>query len=332
MKKLELCCPAGNLPSLKAAIDNGADVAYLGFQNATNARNFEGLNFSLKEIAEGVAYAHARGKKVFVAINTFPQFDDAKVWFQAVDDAYNLKVDAVILANMGVLRYARDKYPDMNLHLSVQASCSNIESINFYKENFGIKRVVLPRVMTVDEMKTLRSKTDVELEVFALGGLCINVEGRCYLSSYVTGVSCNTGGVCSPSRFVRFENKGDKLRITLNDVLLNELSSNESSPYPTCCKGRYYVDGKPFYAFEEPESLNVMELIPKLADAGIDALKVEGRQRTKSYVALVTKTLRTAVDNYYQNPSDFVMKPEWIKESNASFEGSAPTLGCYLEK
>ncbi len=332
MKKLELCCPAGNLPSLKAAIDNGADVAYLGFQNATNARNFEGLNFSLKDIEEGVAYAHAKGKKVFIAINTFPQFDDAKVWFQAVDDACKLKADAVILANMGVLRYARDRYPDMNLHLSVQASCSNIESINFYKENFGIKRVVLPRVMTVAEMKALRSKTDVELEVFALGGLCINTEGRCYLSSYVTGVSCNTGGVCSPSRFVRFDNVGDKLRISLNNILLNELGADEFSPYPTCCKGRYYVDGKPFYAFEEPESLNVMELIPKLADAGIDALKVEGRQRTKSYVALVTKTLREAVDNYYQSPSNFVMKPEWIKQSNSSFEGSAPTLGCYLEK
>jgi putative protease len=332
MKKLEICCPAGNLPSLKAAIDNGADVVYLGFQNATNARNFEGLNFSLREIEEGVAYAHLKGKKVFVAINTFPQFDDAKVWFQAVDDAYRLKVDAVILANMGVLRYARDKYPDMNLHLSVQASCSNLESINFYKEHFGVKRVVLPRVMTVDEMKILRSQTDVELEVFALGGLCINVEGRCYLSSYVTGVSCNTGGVCSPSRYVRFDNKEDKLRISLNDILLNELGPGESSPYPTCCKGRYYVDGKPFYAFEDPESLNVMELIPKLADAGIDALKIEGRQRTKSYVALVTKTMREAVDSYYKNPSGFVMKPEWIKQSNSSFEGSAPTMGCYLQK
>lgn len=332
MKKLELCCPAGNLPSLKAAIDNGADVAYLGFQNATNARNFEGLNFSLKDIEEGVSYAHARGKKVFIAINTFPQFDDAKVWFQAVDDAYRLKVDAVILANMGVLRYARDRYPDMNLHLSVQASCSNIEAINFYKENFGVKRVVLPRVMTVDEMKALRSQTDMELEVFALGGLCINVEGRCYLSSYVTGVSCNTGGVCSPSRFVRFDNKDDKLRISLNNILLNELSEGESSPYPTCCKGRYYVDGKPFYAFEEPESLNVMELIPKLADAGIEALKIEGRQRTKSYVALVTKTMREAVDNYYRNPSGFVLKQDWVRQANSSFEGSTPTLGCYLEK
>lgn len=332
MKKLELCCPAGNLPSLKAAIDNGADVAYLGFQNATNARNFEGLNFSLRDIEEGISYAHSRGKKVFIAINTFPQLDDARVWFQAVDDAYSLKADAVILANIGVLKYARDRYPDINLHLSVQASCSNIEAINFYKESFGVKRVVLPRVMTVAEMKRLRSMTDVELEVFALGGLCINVEGRCYLSSYVTGVSCNTGGVCSPSRYVKFDNVNDKLRISLNDILLNELSSDESSPYPTCCKGRYYVNGKPFYAFEEPESLNVMELIPGLAEAGIDALKVEGRQRTKTYVALVTKTLREAVDNYYQNPGRFVMKDEWIRKANSSFEGSVPTLGCYLEK
>ena len=332
-RKLELVCPAGNLPSLKAAIDNGADVVYTGFNDATNARNFEGLNFTLDELREGIDYAHAKGKKAYLAVNTFPQMDTYHQWYKSVDNAVKLNSDAIILANLGILKYARDKYPDINIHLSVQASSSNYESINFYKKRFGIKRLVLPRVLTVDEIKDLRGNTDVELEVFALGGLCINIEGRCYLSSFVTGASTNTEGACSPSRFVRFINEGGKLRITLNDIVLNELGPGETSPYPTCCKGRYINDhGEYIYAFEEPESLNVLELIPRLAAAGVDALKIEGRQRTKAYVASMTRVLREAVDSYYANPANFKVKQEWLEKTNSTFEGSKPTLGCYLEK
>ena len=254
-------------------------------------------------------------------------------WYKSIDNAVKLNADAIILANLGILKYARDKYPDTNIHLSVQASSSNYESINFYKKHFGIKRVVLPRVLTVDEMKDLRSKTDVELEVFAIGGLCINIEGRCYLSSFVTGASTNTEGACSPSRFVRFINEDDKLKITLNNVVLNELGTGETSPYPTCCKGRYINEnGEYVYAFEEPESLNVLELIPKIIDAGMNALKIEGRQRTKAYVAGMTKVLREAVDSYYANPKSYKVREDWLIKTNSTFEGSKPTLGCYGEK
>lgn len=333
MKKIELICPAGNLPSLKAAIDSGADVVYAGFNDATNARNFEGLNFTQDELAEGILYAHKRGKEVYLAINTFPQNDTYQKWYKSVDKAVSIGADAIILANLGILKYARDKYPALNIHLSVQAGASNYESINFYKRHFGIKRVVLPRVLTVDEMKELRSKTDVELEVFALGGLCINIEGRCYLSSFVTGASTNTEGACSPSRFVRFINEKDELKITLNDVVLNALARGETSPYPTCCKGRYLTeDGKYFYSFEEPESLNVIEIIPQLIETGIDALKIEGRQRTKAYVGTVTSILRKAVDSYYENPSAYKTDLDLLDKVNLTFEGTKPTLGCYLEK
>lgn len=333
VKKIELICPAGNLPALKAAFDNGADIVYAGFSNATNARNFEGLNFTPEELKEGIAYAHKKGKKVFLAINTFPQMDSYPQWYESVDNAIKLDVDAIILANLGVLKYARDKYPDATINLSVQASASNYESINFYKKQFNIKRVILPRVLTVDEMKELKKKTDVELEVFAMGGLCINIEGRCYLSSFVTGASTNTEGACSPSRFVRFINNEGHLRINLNDTVLNKLSPGETSPYPTCCKGRYVTEeGEYIYAFEEPESLNILEILPKVIDAGMDALKVEGRQRTKAYVATVTRVLREAIDSYYENPKGFKLRNEWIQKTNATFEGSKPTLGCYLEK
>ncbi|MBI5344241.1 MAG: U32 family peptidase, partial [Deltaproteobacteria bacterium] len=199
---------------------------------------------------------------------------------------------------------------------------------------FGIKRVVLPRVLTVSEIKELKSHTDVEIEVFALGGLCINIEGRCYLSSYVTGASTNTEGACSPSRFVRFISRPDKgMDITLNNVLLNRLSAAESSPYPTCCKGRYLMpDGTVSYAIEEPESLNVLHIIPQLIEAGVSAFKIEGRQRTKSYVGSMTGVLREAVDSYYRAPASYVVKPGWSAKTVATFEGAKETLGCYLVK
>ena len=147
MKKPEVVSPAGNLPCLKAAVDAGADAVYVGFNDSTNARNFEGLNFTQKELESGIGYAKGKGRKVFVAINTFPQFDHCASWHSAVDRAVGLNADAVIIANLGILKYARDKYPDLNIHLSTQASSSNHESINFYRKHFGIKRVVLPRVL-----------------------------------------------------------------------------------------------------------------------------------------------------------------------------------------
>ena len=334
MEGIEIVAPAGNLVSLKAAIESGADVVYAGFNDSTNARNFEGLNFTQADFEEGVEYVRRKGKKIYIAINTFAQTDNSPTWRSAVDRAHLLGVDAVILANMGLLDYTASAYPDMNIHLSVQASASNFEAINFYKREFGIKRVVLPRVLTIEEIKRLKAQTDVELEVFALGGLCINIEGRCYLSSFVTGASTNTEGVCSPSRFVRFTNDDEgRLAISLNGVTLNRLAPDESAPYPTCCKARYRLpDGTIAYAFEDPESLNVLEILPELIESGISALKIEGRQRTKSYVASMTGLLRDALDTYGNDPTSYRVKKEWKEKTLSSFEGTSQTIGCYLEK
>ncbi|MDH4101684.1 MAG: U32 family peptidase [Nitrospirota bacterium] len=334
MKKAEVIAPAGNLASLKAAIDAGADAVYLGFNDSTNARNFEGLNFTLLDIEEGIKYAHRKGKKAFIALNTFPQTDTYVKWNNAVDDAFALNADAIIIANIGVLKYAAQRHPEANLHLSTQASSSNHLSINFYKKHFGVKRVVLPRVLTIDEIRDLKRATDVEIEVFALGGLCINIEGRCYLSSFITGSSTNTDGACSPSRFVRFTSGDDgSLSIELNNVLLNKLARGENSAYPTCCKGRYLnSDGKAVYAFEDPESLNILEVLPDLIEAGVTAFKIEGRQRTKAYVSAMTGVLRNAIDAYYKNPAAYVVTPEWKAKTVATFEGMQQTLGSYLAK
>jgi putative protease len=334
MKKVEVLAPAGNLASLKAAIDNGADVVYLGFNDSTNARNFEGLNFTDKTLREGVRYVRDHSKKFYIAINTFAQGANTDDWRRAVDRAVDLDADALILAEMGILDYASKAHPHTPLHLSVQASASNYESINFYKEHFGIRRVVLPRVLTTGEIRDINDNTDVETEVFCMGGLCINIEGRCYLSSYVTGASTNTEGACSPSRFVRFEGTQEGgMRITLNDMLLNELSATENSPYPTCCKGRYIMpDGTKHYAMEEPESLNAIGMLPELIEAGISALKIEGRQRTKSYTADMTKVVREAVDSYYADPASYKVKQEWSDKILKSFEGTSETVGCYEAK
>jgi putative protease len=202
---MELVCPAGSLPALKAAVDEGADCVYLGFRDATNARNFAGLNFDEASINTGIAYAHTRGRKVLVALNTYPQAANVKTWHSAIDRAAASGVDAVILADPGLMGYAQKKHPNLRLHLSVQGSATNYEAINFYYEHFGIARAVLPRVLSMVQVEQLLEKTPVEIEVFGFGSLCVMVEGRCALSSYVTGEAPNTHGVCSPPKAVRWQ-------------------------------------------------------------------------------------------------------------------------------
>ncbi|MDP3526320.1 MAG: peptidase U32 family protein, partial [Hoeflea sp.] len=176
---MELVCPAGTPAALRAAVDAGANTIYCGFADETNARNFPGLNFSREELAEGVAYAHRRHAKVLVAINTFPRAGSEQLWHRAVADAKTAGADAVILADLGLLAHAADRHPDLRRHLSVQAAAANPDAINFYASNFGVRRVVLPRVLTVAEITAINREIDVETEVFVFGGLCVMAEGRC---------------------------------------------------------------------------------------------------------------------------------------------------------
>ena len=147
----ELVCPAGSLPALKRSVDAGADAVYLGLRDATNARNFAGLNFDEKAIREGIAYAHGKNRKVLMALNTFPQADMTP-WRSAIDRAAGWGVDAIIMADPGLMRYAARTHPALRLHLSVQSSATNYEAINFYREQFGIQRVVLPRVLSIEQV------------------------------------------------------------------------------------------------------------------------------------------------------------------------------------
>ena len=191
---MQLVCPAGNLPSLKAAVDNGADAVYIGFRDATNARHFAGLNFNRKQIETGIRYARDRGVKVFVAINTFPYPTGLEKWHAAVDLAVDLGADALILADMGVMDYACEKHPETRLHLSVQGSATSHSAIQFYVEHFNIRRAVIPRVLSLKQVENLIAQSTIPIEVFGFGSLCVMVEGRCYLSSYVTGLGPNNFG------------------------------------------------------------------------------------------------------------------------------------------
>ncbi|MCP3850860.1 MAG: U32 family peptidase [Gammaproteobacteria bacterium] len=326
---MELVCPAGNFPALKEAVNNGADAVYIGFKDDTNARHFAGLNFNEKNLPKAIEYAHQRGTKVFVAINTYPQPDGWARWEKAVDTAADLGVDALIIADIGILDYATNKYPHMSRHLSVQGSATSYESLRYYQQNFGIKRAVLPRVLSVSQVAHLATQSPVELEVFGFGSLCIMAEGRCHLSSYVTGESPNTCGACSPAKSVRWEKTSNGLESRLNDVLIDRYDDNENAGYPTLCKGRFTVGDNTFHVLEEPTSLNTIEILPELDKIGIKAIKIEGRQRSPAYTQQVTQVWRQALDSYASDPENYTPQATWSAALNKVSEGSQTTLGAY---
>ncbi|MGQ9365304.1 ubiquinone anaerobic biosynthesis protein UbiU [Azospirillum sp. ST 5-10] len=323
MSGFELICPAGTPAALRAAVDAGADAVYCGFRDDTNARNFPGLNFSRDELAAGIAYAHGRGCRVFVAINTYPAAGNPGPWHRAVDDAARLGADAAILADLGLLHYAAATHPALRLHLSVQASAANPESVRLFVEEFGVQRVVLPRVLTVADIRGLTAATGVEVEVFVFGGLCPMAEGRCSLSSYATGLSPNKQGVCSPASHVRYEPRGDALVSRLGGFTVNVFAADEPAGYPTLCKGRFAAHGRASYLFEEPTSLNALHLLPDLKAAGVSALKIEGRQRGKAYIAAVVSAYRQAIDAFARDGR----VPDL--DLDAMIEGARDTAGAY---
>ncbi|AKU10301.1 putative protease [Azoarcus sp. CIB] len=327
--KIELVCPAGSLPALKTAVDHGADCVYLGFKDATNARNFTGLNFDAKAMTEGVRYAHDRKRKVLVALNTYPQAGNWSGWTAAVDRAADLGIDAIIVADPGLMAYAQKKHPQLRLHLSVQGSATTYEAINFYAERFGIQRAVLPRVLSLPQVQHVIANTQVEIEVFGFGGLCVMVEGRCALSAYATGESPNCNGACSPGKHVRWEQTPKGMETRLNGILIDRFDDGERAGYPTLCKGRFDVNGETYYAIEEPTSLNTLELLPDLARAGVRAIKIEGRQRSPAYVAQVTRVWREAIDRVMRDADSFAVQPAWIAELDKVSEGRSHTLGAY---
>ncbi len=323
VSKLELVCPAGTPASFDAALEAGADTIYTGYRDATNARNFPGLNFSRAELTEAVKKAHDKNVKVLLALNTWAKAGKSDLWKQGITDAAEIGVDAVILADIGLLAWAKKNVPELRRHLSVQASASNAAAINYYVDEFDVKRVVLPRVLTLDEIANLNNKINVESEVFVFGGLCVMAEGRCSLSSYVTGLSPNKDGVCSPASHVSYQQQGSKMVSRLGGSTINIFEENENAGYPTLCKGRFIAQGKPSWLFEEPTSLSVIDILDKLQDAGVKALKIEGRQRSRAYVKQIVSAFRKAVDAIASG------EEYNITELHNLAEGGKATKGAY---
>ena len=325
---MELVCPAGNLPSLKAAVDNGANAVYLGFRDDTNARHFAGLNFNEGQIEEGLRYARRHRVRVFVAVNTYPQPQAFARWQAAVDRAADLGVDALIVADMGVLDYARERHPDLPRHLSVQASATNPAAIRFLHRHFDLRRVVVPRVLSLAQVAHLVEQSPVPIEVFGFGSLCVMVEGRCILSSYATGQSPNTFGACSPAHAVEWRDTPQGKETRLGGILIERQGPGEPAGYPTLCKGRFAVEGRVRHAIEDPTSLNTLDLLPDLLVAGVAAIKIEGRQRSARYVAQVTRVWRDAIDAVTRNPAGFRPQPAWHQVLRGVSEGAQTTLGA----
>jgi putative protease len=293
---MELICPAGTASAFRDAVAAGADAVYCGFRDETNARNFPGLNLTRDELAASIGFARERDVKTFVAINTFMHAGNEKLWTDAVDDAAAVGADAVILADLGLLAYTAERHPQLRRHLSVQAGAANVDHINFLVAAFGIRRAVLPRVLTVAEIAALTSKAACETEVFVFGGLCVMEEGRCSLSSYATGKSPNMHGVCSPASHVRYRRDGTEMVSELGEFTINRFPEDEAAGYPTLCKGRFAADGVTGYLFEDPVSLDVLSEARQLERAGVKALKIEGRQRGRAYVRQVVTAIREALN------------------------------------
>jgi putative protease len=329
MVRPELVCPAGTPAALHTAVEAGADAVYCGYRNATNARNFPGLNFTQEEMEDSVRFAHERGAKVLLAANTFPLAGNTALWKQAVADGVRAGVDAIIVADIGVADYAARTWPDQRLHLSVQAGASSPEAIRYYCNEFSIRRVVLPRLLTVADIKAVHEQIPCEIEAFIFGNIGMMAEGRCSLTNYITGVSTNMDGVCSPAGAVHFEpGTGRDMIARLGEFVIDCYHHDESAGYPTICKGRYRCAARgheSYYAFEEPTSLNLTQLLPDLMRAGVTALKIEGRQRSRAYVQSVVTAFRRTIDAFLagQDPplTDLLALTEGHRETHGAFGG-----------
>jgi collagenase-like PrtC family protease len=265
-KPFELVCPAGALPALKAAIDNGADCVYTGLKDNTNARNFTGLNFDDAQLREGIRYAHDRGARCCWRSTPIRRPPTGQRWTAAVDKAADFGVDAIILADPGLMAYARKTHPQLRLHLSVQGSATSYEAINFYHEQFGIQRAVLPRVLSWPQIEQpWCQNTPVEIEVFGFGGLCVMVEGRCALSAYATGESPNTTAPARPASTCAGSRHPSAAWRRASTACSSTASPRARRPaIRPCARAASRSTTRPTTPSRNPTSLNTLELLPKL--------------------------------------------------------------------
>ncbi|MFC0233816.1 U32 family peptidase [Vagococcus entomophilus] len=289
LKKPEVLAPAGTLEKLKTAIHYGADAVYIG-GNAYGLRSRAG-NFSYEEMAEGVAYAKEHQAKVYVAANMVTHEGDAKGAGEFFRELRTIGISAVIVSDPALIEICATEAPGLPIHLSTQASATNYETLEFWKEE-GLERVVLAREVSMAEVAEIRKNTSIEIEAFIHGAMCISYSGRCTLSNHMSFRDANRGG-CSQSCRWKYE---------LYDM-----------PFGT--ERKTFTD----QGIEEPFSMSAVDMsmiehIPDLVENGVDSLKIEGRMKSIHYVSTVSNVYRAAIDSYVEDPENYVCKQEWIDE------------------
>lgn len=289
LKKPEVLAPAGTLEKLKTAIHYGANAVYIG-GNAYSLRRRAG-NFTYEEMQEGIRFAREHNAKVYVAANMVTHEEDeagAGEYFRTIRD---LGVDAVIVSDPALMEICMMDAPGLPIHLSTQASATNYETLNFWKEE-GLERIVLAREVSMDEIKEIRQNTDIEIEVFIHGAMCISYSGRCTLSNHMSARDANRGG-CSQScrwKYELFEMDEVGERISL-------------------------LGGEPEEAFSmSAVDMSMIRHIPDLVQNGVDSLKIEGRMKSIHYVSTVANVYSQAVNTYCADPENFEFNPEWEEE------------------
>lgn len=307
-RKPELLVPAASLEVLKTAVIFGADAVYIGGE-AFGLRA-KAKNFSAREMAEGIAFAHERGVRVHVTANILAHnydLEGAKDYFRELKD---LKPDALIIADPGMFALAREICPEIDIHISTQANNTNYLTYRFWYEQ-GAKRVVSARELSLKEIKEIRERIpeDMEIESFVHGAMCISYSGRCLLSNYFTGRDANRGACTHPCRW--------------KYALVEETRPGEYLPVFENDRGTFLFNSK---------DLNMIEHIPELVDAGIDSFKIEGRMKTALYVATVARTYRRAIDDYFVSEEQYRANMDWYRTEIAKCTYRKFTTGFYFGK
>ncbi len=288
MNKPEILAPAGSPEKLKFAIAYGADAVYLGgtgFGLRTAAATFDAPS-----LARAVEYAHARGVRVYVALNIFAHNRDIEALPSYIQELATLGVDAVIVSDPGVLTLVRELAPALKIHISTQANTTNWRTARLWKA-LGAERIVLARELSLEEIKTVYSRTGMELEVFVHGAMCMAYSGRCLLSNYMTGRGANQGDCAQSCRW--------KYR------LVEEKRPGEYFPVLEDERGTYILSSR---------DLCLLEYLPALVESGVTSLKIEGRVKSIHYVASITRVYRQALDAYLADPDNYSVRPEWLEE------------------
>ena len=290
-RKFEILAPAGNLEKLKFAVMYGADAVYCAVKRFGMRASAD--NFSFEELREGIDFAHGRGAKVYCTLNVMPRDSEFEALYETLEGFKTAMPDAFIASDPGLMTAIREVFPQAEIHLSTQCSTVNTKSCLFWHKAFGIKRIVLARELSLEEIKRIRAELpeEIEIEVFVHGSMCISYSGRCLLSNYATNRDANRGECSQPCRW----------QYRMSDI-------RDGAPMADIEE-----DSTGTYAYSSKD-LCMIEHIPELVEAGINSFKIEGRMKSAYYTAAVTNAYRMASDSYIKNGADFVFDKRWLTE------------------